>query len=625
MNFEYVSEVDRKFLANNLLTKEDWEPEMDAVGDLSDFLDIQNEMRSLTDELPDELIAFQDNSPPLADAILDDYWKELSDSADSADSGLFGVEVKKEPLSPLSSNCSETGSEGYGSASDMSSCVQQTITEFKMEDTLTNVLSPSCPPVSSNNSIFQILPKQEDNTQTLILNNINGNSVGVLTPVTGGAIKLNNIMNSKIKIQPKPSDGTPIKISPPTTQTGTQPKPLVLTPEEFSKLTSSGSLCFQPPQNTTVAMDTSEMAVSISSPALMESADMKNVKRQQRMIKNRESASLSRKRKKEYLTTLEAQINGYNTENKKLKQENDSLKKKVCALQNENERLKRLNGITSNKKTTTCLLAILVMLSVNLAPWSLFGEDRFAMRNVISVHKGRQLLSLSEKQAEKVEYKKAEDWSQPADRLMRQLHRLTEEMNSGGIGVNQSDTNPLMCPSYFNKTESILMAEQLAGWMIRHEEQKQKTEQKKKDRVKKKVKTLQAALRGDVSSFQLSNRRVEESGYHVRVFNGADDNEDFLNAIHRRNDTFYVLSFHQDYFLVPATAHNKTMRPRMSLVMPAMALNGTMQPPAGSIGMMQIDCEVVNTQLIHVQKSVIPPNLKRNSTYHKHPNHRDFT
>lgn len=85
---------------------------------------------------------------------------------------------------------------------------------------------------------------------------------------------------------------------------------------------------------------------------------------------------------------------------------------------------------------------------------------------------------------------------------------------------------------------------------------------------------------------------------------------DFLDAIDRREDTFYVVSFRrvlhqnpcllpppggsnnlpvllvrhqgaviilsllQDHLLLPAILHNKTGRPKMSLVMPALPVNG---------------------------------------------------
>ena len=50
----------------------------------------------------------------------------------------------------------------------------------------------------------------------------------------------------------------------------------------------------------------------------------------------------------------------------------------------------------------------------------------------------------------------------------------------------------------------------------------------------------------------------------------------FFEAIHRRDDTFYVVSFSGDHLLLPASARNESSRPRMSLLLPTVPLNGNL-------------------------------------------------
>ncbi|KAK3088121.1 hypothetical protein FSP39_014992 [Pinctada imbricata] len=519
----------------------------------------------------------------------------------SSESGVSGVmmkydgpshDVKQEPLSPrspaLSFSSENSDSQGY----------------------LSNDMKTESPPGSPDLDLSH-------SATTLNFAGINNPQQPLVLPnVTQHPVQINSIMNSKVKIQPKPSDSVQQKVPIPKLGQGKQ---LVLTPDEFKRLTSQGLLKFQnPSQGTKASLTNPTHVVAPSStfvsanPILQVDNEIKAIKRQQRMIKNRESASLSRKRKKEYLTQLEQQLQESTTQNQRLKEENESLKRKLSYIQNENDELKKTVSVSPSKRV--CLMAVFLIFSLNVVQFSDYlltdKIKRSHSNSEIPAHKSRQLLSvLNDEDSYSVG-----NFMPPAS-----MQKFIQE-NPELLSSNSSLLQLFTCPTSFNKTESIRLAEQLSGWMQSVKKEKEKKqplkEKKNSEKHRRRFSPVQAAIRGNADRFSRHALRGGDYQYQVQVYDGVN-NGNFWNSVPRRNDTFYVLSFSTDYFLVPATAHNKTMRPRMSLVMPAVALNGSMHPPPGNVGMMQIDCEVLNTQLIHVHKSALPKQTwHRNGTFH---------
>ncbi|KAJ8965064.1 hypothetical protein NQ314_004465 [Rhamnusium bicolor] len=239
---------------------------------------------------------------------------------------------------------------------------------------------------------------------------------------------------------------------------------------------------------TTVANITQSVtmpSVVISGSNSFSNIDPKLLKRQQRKIKNRESACLSRKKKKDYLTSLEDKVRGVDNREHEIAsintRENSQLKERLA--QYEENAPSQNQKVKKNIKQSIVLCVFLLLVGVNLD----FIRNPFSTKNQLDLIK--------------------------------------------------SDTTKVFAPTL----------EQLYT--------------------------------------------------------------EFFEAINRQDDTFYVVSFTDQHLLLPALHHNKTRRPKMSLIMPSMLPNGTVTQ-SSLIPLMQIDCEVLDTRLIHIKHGAIPQHLR---------------
>ncbi|XP_076675280.1 bZIP_ATF6 domain-containing protein ATf6 isoform X1 [Andrena cerasifolii] len=341
--------------------------------------------------------------------------------------------------------------------------------------------------------------------------------------------------------------------------------------------------------------------------------EMKALKRQQRMIKNRESACLSRKKKKEYVSSLEKQISELQQENRQLKMENRNLKQRLWTLEDATARSSSNKLVSMNlnasKKNVAILLGVVLMVSINLNGFSGILSQSNRLEDALPAdiplstqysRRGRTLL-----------------WT-PRDQIPEEVEQSFRK--------NTSMPQP-MCPMHINQSESIRLDKELRRWIGGESEQDNWYTPKKAK--------LNAKLLGEfLSSTRAAQRKAKEKHSNllrkskseilgkttgspisnaVEIFSPIlQEHASLFEALGRREDTFYVVWFSGEHLLLPASSKNSTGRPRMSLVLPALPINGTFSTPANHITMMQIDCEVTNTQLLHLQQSVIPNHLKNN-------------
>ncbi|XP_022236962.1 cyclic AMP-dependent transcription factor ATF-6 alpha-like isoform X2 [Limulus polyphemus] len=645
---------DPSFLANNMLTADDFNLANASNTEIDDDFNFVMEEENMLEEISREF-----------EFPVDDYIKNMltlkQGSFDLLNNGeltseyLTDLPVKEETLSPsstpplLKNEIEEVWSDD-GFPPQIS--IPGNLLEPKVEIYTPPDSPPSGNPDSPSNSSIQIVyPGLNRNNPNCTLSNSSITTftmAPLITTSTGSTAQIHTqpvlikkIDSSRISATSKTQSAQPVVLTPEefaklTSQrivnvkpavAMTQPISSVTTPQLIKKVGSPGgggvvSISRAPVVTSTSGLSSSNNVDLLKNPLFKnQNLDEKTLRRQQRMIKNRESACLSRKKKREYLQTLEGEVKVLTQENRLLKEENSQLKQQVVNLFQENADLKK-RLLPKDIKKTTCVMAVIFMITLNLAPFGglfMSSENESSSAPAISRQTtGRSLLwkpSINEDSLEDVV-------SGFLDK--KNLYNKIQTSTSDSVPETHNISASLMCPMYINKTESLRLENELLGWVQRLEEKKKSRKKVKKPESPEELwlnKPRQKNLK--FSKWLMEHRHNgEDRQSHFQRHNElqvyqkpSKSYKDLFEAIHRRDDTFYFVSFSGDHLLLPATAHNRTLRPKMSLVMPAMTFNETMEHPKDHVTMMQIDCQVMNTKLVYIKESAIPAHMWQKENY----------
>ncbi|XP_053093141.1 cyclic AMP-dependent transcription factor ATF-6 beta isoform X3 [Pangasianodon hypophthalmus] len=626
MTAELLSDLDSRFFADNLLTSEDWDACLYQCESME-----EGEDRLKYDTLLDnDLVLTLDPDNPVAP------WKHLENKLLEGDMSVMKDEmtiaeplpvdmlfqVKAEPPSPSSSPTSDSSLPSLPEA------------QVKGEN-------PPTPPYMYGDVLSPPVGAMEVTVATTAAPPHQAPPTLPVPTVAQTTVSAGSILSSKPVLQPRPVcmaaktlilQGTPPVVLSPSVCLGSTPAIVKVEPVSPSVHCTSPTA----PPTTKPIIPASSLPGSNCS-----DIDMKVLKRQQRMIKNRESACQSRKKKKEYVQNLEAQLREAQQENERLRRENHALRIRLASKE---------GAESGTSKRAVCVMVLLLFITFSFAPVSITDRKLpSALEEGEELHTGRHLLVYDrEKEPGRVVNDRAAE-----DRLDSEEDTGEDRWRRGEVERDNADAfhfrnvssvfsevkdlvlqdiDRLFSSSdcrQFNRSESLRLADELRGWVHRHQIDRKKTNRKPKIAQKAKIAQQKAQHRKTNFSRYLpieTHRSIESQ---LQLLPGPEVSySDFLDAIDRREDTFYVVSFRRDHLLLPAISHNKTTRPKMSLVMPAMAVNESVynSSQGGYELMMQVDCEVMDTRIIPIKSSVVPPSLRDTppnppSHHHHHGNH----
>ncbi|MEE6496203.1 hypothetical protein FKM82_002261 [Ascaphus truei] len=542
-----------------------------------------------------------------------------------------GVCIKPEPLSPASSSCSVPSPLSVDSLSPTSHYVPEELDVSSSSQISPDSLysecskSPSSPEQPEEKPVIHarqatghahvtqrklapVIPKPCIQPKHILLSTTADiQSSASLAPKTIIFQPLTTLLPKQqpiITLQPAPPTGQPVLL----TRSAVMQLPAAGIVTAQSVLTVSGGTGTLPTPSVNILTPAGLQSGKPAAKSLIHAhvrapdsgADIHVIRRQQRMIKNRESAFQSRRKKKEYMQGLEVRLRAALFENERLQKENGSLQKLLEEVVSENQKLK----VTAPKRRAVCLMMVAAFLMLSFNPLSLLESNPGPYDVEIGpIRNNRHLLGFS-----------TGDENVEAKKLPENIRHGRYISNEKALMVMKEEAllyipPPSPCRPHVNRTESLRLNQELRGWVHRHEvERKSKRmTSSEKPRVVQKPEEKSGTSQLVTVQYTDTNTKNELQIY----YSSPRSYQDFLEAIRRRGDTFYVVSFRRDHLLLPATNRNKTTRPKMSIILPSTNVNENVINGQDHEVMMQIDCEVMDTRILHVKSASIPPFLRQ--------------
>ncbi|CAF0847153.1 unnamed protein product [Didymodactylos carnosus] len=360
------------------------------------------------------------------------------------------------------------------------------------------------------------------------------------------------------------------------------------------------------------------------------------LKKHLRMIKNRESASLSRKRRKQLMEDLEVKVKELTDNNERLKTDNSKLLNHVHTLEIENELLRscRFTNSPIRARKPLILMGIVLLVAVNIFTLKSLSPTSNDMTNTLAI------------------YDRPEQYERSLpmvpSRAILSYNETPQDEPDDMIGTKYPY---LQCVAFINKTHSQRINKDLHSWVEDHNKHGNKngkgspsvipnhipltihtqkpttTDEKLNDNVNDASsklivrKRLHSQTNNDIAVDEVQDHQaMTRESNSLQPYHRQDRNYDeFFRAIDGKNDTVYIVSFKRDHLILPATVQNQTQRPKMSLIMPASInnINKSIAIPPNHVPMIRIDCEVDDTKLVYVKRDSIPF-LYRNGLFHQY-------